>query len=648
VKRKYISISIFAVIFSLATFFRLYGVNWDQGQHLHPDERFLTMVTTGISWPENIFEYLDSSTSPLNPHNRGFGFFVYGTFPIFFTKYIADLLKMDDYGNLTFIGRQLSAFIDLGTVLLVYLIAKQINPNLGTRNSEQSQNSNDLNSKRFELLNLFRISDFGFRIFPYIAMFLYSCMVLPIQLSHFYAVDTYLTFFITLSFYLLIRIINYKFILNSKFIILNSILGISFGLAIASKISAIIFTPILLLGFGYILYKYKNLKFAFSLGIIFILSVYFTLRLFLPYLFAQADLLNPSLNPKVLDNWKQLKSFDGPDTSFPPALQWIPTKPYIYPFTHLIFWGLGLPLGILSVTALIYCIVYIAKTIHKKTKNILRNDVFTLILIILFIIMLFVYQAGQFAKASRYLYPFYPFLALLSGLFVNNFIIFFHKRVTKHIYLYFIFALILFLAYPFSFFSTYSRLHSRQQASLWIYKNILPNATIATEHWDDGLPLFLPNGDPRIYKGVQLALYDPDSPQKWEKVGQELEKTDYIILTSNRLWRSLSALPQKYPQTSKYYRALFDGSLGFQQIAVFSSYPCLIPKLSENQYIPPETTALEPPPISFTTTPYCTLALNDDGAEESFTVYDHPKVIIFEKTGQYSFKKLKSLIGLSY
>ena len=66
-----------SAILLLAFALRFYGVNWDQNQHLHPDERFLTMVTEAIDWPANIPEYFDTAHSPLNPHNRGFGFFVY-------------------------------------------------------------------------------------------------------------------------------------------------------------------------------------------------------------------------------------------------------------------------------------------------------------------------------------------------------------------------------------------------------------------------------------------------------------------------------------------------------------------------------------------------------------------------------------------
>ena len=45
-----------------------------------------------------------------------------------------------------------------------------------------------------------------------------------------------------------------------------------------------------------------------------------------------------------------------------------------------------------------------------------------------------------------------------------------------------------------------------------------------------------------------------------------------------------------------------------------------------------------------TTTNNCLLALNDDGAEESFTVYDHPKVILFKKTTVHTKDQLFQFI----
>src|SRR3990172_645618 len=80
----------FAGILLVAFYFRFAGLNWDANQHLHPDERFLTMVTSAISIPDSLGEYFDSRASPLNPYNKDFGLFVYGDFPVTFTRLVAE------------------------------------------------------------------------------------------------------------------------------------------------------------------------------------------------------------------------------------------------------------------------------------------------------------------------------------------------------------------------------------------------------------------------------------------------------------------------------------------------------------------------------------------------------------------------------
>ena len=49
---------------------RLWGVAWDQGTHLHPDERFITMVETDLKVPHSLGQYFNSDESPLSPYNR--------------------------------------------------------------------------------------------------------------------------------------------------------------------------------------------------------------------------------------------------------------------------------------------------------------------------------------------------------------------------------------------------------------------------------------------------------------------------------------------------------------------------------------------------------------------------------------------------
>src|SRR3989304_10034132 len=103
----------FVIILLIAAFFRFYGLNWDQNQHLHPDERFLTMVAGAMKWPT---DYLNTQTPTLNPHNIGYGFYVYGTFPVILVKFIAEFLGKGDYNQLTLAGRDISTSFDLGTL----------------------------------------------------------------------------------------------------------------------------------------------------------------------------------------------------------------------------------------------------------------------------------------------------------------------------------------------------------------------------------------------------------------------------------------------------------------------------------------------------------------------------------------------------
>ena len=39
---------LFLLIMVVAVYFRFIGLNWDQSQHLHPDERFMTMVESAL------------------------------------------------------------------------------------------------------------------------------------------------------------------------------------------------------------------------------------------------------------------------------------------------------------------------------------------------------------------------------------------------------------------------------------------------------------------------------------------------------------------------------------------------------------------------------------------------------------------------
>jgi len=159
------------------------------------------------------------------------------------------------------------------------------------------------------------------------------------------------------------------------------------------------------------------------------------------------------------------------------------------------------------------------------------------------------------------------------------------------------------------FVNIYSEIHTRVSATNWILKNIPEGKTLAVEHWDDRLPI----RSSEKYNFEELTLYDqPDDSYKWTILNDKLAKSDYIIIASNRLYVPLTKLndcnkyKSCYRKTAKYYKELFAGNLGFKKIAEFTDYP----KLQIDNF---------------------KFEIKDDLADESFTVYDHPKIMIFKK-----------------
>lgn len=579
-------------ILVLAVFFRFYGLNWDQNQHLHPDERFLTMVAQAIQWPKNTGEYFSTNNSPLNPHNQNFSFFVYGTFPLFFTKLLASVFNLNDYNQFTVFGRAISAMFDIGTLVLVYLIGMK------------------LASKKVGLL----------------AAFFYTISVLPIQLSHFFAVDTFLTFFLVATVWLLIEVCyphsRGEVEIHSPRTRFALLAGLSFGLALASKLSAILLAPTLITIFLFLLMK--NARRSMGWIITFFLFSFLTFRIAQPYAFSGSTVFDLTINPKFIANVKEFTSSAVPGSLFPPAVQWNHTAPIVFPLQNIIFWGFGIPLGMLCLVALLYVLVkiFFLKTVKKR---------FYLILLLIAIMSFFLYQSVQFGKPMRYFFPIYPFLAVVTAYAAVDLYKVISKKMRRS-FLFFslTFLFITLLIWPLAFMTIYTRPHARVTASEWMYRNILADARLSCEHWDDCLPLNLPGNLAGIYQGVEFPLYIPDLPEKWSVMEQKLQETDYIILSSNRLYGSIGQFAESYPRTVDYYQALFNGSLGFEKVLEVTSRPtiplpffslCFTPPWANYGFISKEGQVCNTRGITIV----------DDYAEESFTVYDHPKVVIFKK-----------------
>lgn len=556
---------ILALIVLLAISLRVYGYNWDQNQHLHPDERFLTMVATDSRLPASFSDYLDPKTSTLNPYNLGFNFYVYGTFPVTLVKLIAVGYGMDNYEDIVLLGRILSAVADVGTLLMLFLLVR-------------------VWQKRYRL--------------PYWtahgAALLYAIAVLPIQQSHFFTVDTFATFFV------FVALLAGSLYISRPRLAYIVVAAVGMGLALGSKVSSVYIFP--LIGSFFILGIFmqkgkRSLVIARSIEHVFfgLLLTYLTLRLADPRIFESASWLSVLPNPKFLNNLDELKRLTNIAAPYPPTLQWVGKTHMIFPLKNMALFGLGVPYFLLSIVGLGWGIL-------SKKKEIL--------IVCLWVIGFFLYQGSQNIMTMRYFYALYPFLAFFAAWIVLQAVEGLPKQ--RKVLSVAIICLIV-SVWPLAFMGIYTQPQTRVQASEWIYDTVPKGSVLLIEHWDDSMPLNFPP-DPEHptlrlsnqYKVLELKVYDPDSPRKKQEIEEKLQAADYYIVSSNRAYGSIGANPQRYPYMSRVYRDLFDESLGYKKVAEFSAEPRI--KVGQWRFMIP-----------------------DQSAEEAFTVYDHPKVIIFKR-----------------
>lgn len=555
-------------IIFLSLSLRLYNLNWDSSLHLHPDERAIVMYTIPLKIPSSFSEFF-STQSSWNPH-----FFAYGSFPLYLLK-ISSIIVFPlfpvsiSYDGITILGRILSSLFDIGTLIILFFLGRKV---------------------------------FG-KTIGFLSSFFYGISVLPIQLSHFYAVDTVLTFFILSTIYLLL-IFYEKPTLKKALLI-----GVFFGLSLATKISAsVLFISIAIsLASDFILIVVKQphkpklwfphipkfLKYLFFYIFLITTSTGITYALVMPYTFLDFS----EFQRQTLEQSRMTRDA----FTFPYTLQYVGKIPYWYELKNIFFFGLG---PVLSIFAFIGAFLFSIEALRKAHREKSAKE---------FIIIIFFWSyfllVGSFAIGfMRYMLPLYPLFCLCAALLFYKFFLFLKNKTGElpTLITYFL-LLIALLIWPFSFLSIYSRPTTRLIATQWILENIPKGKIIAIEHWDDPLPIY----GAENYTIEYLELYNYESGEKWDKINEQIKKSDYIILASNRLYVPLQKLSDCtkypghcYPITTKYYQDLFSGKSEFKKIAEFSSYPTL---------------------------PFLNIPITDDSADESFTVYDHPKIFIFKK-----------------
>ena len=197
------------------------------------------------------------------------------------------------------------------------------------------------------------------------------------------------------------------------------------------------------------------------------------------------------------------------------------------------------------------------------------------------------------AKWTRYAVQVLPILILIAG--VGASWVWEKGRLGKAAV---ILTIVSFLPQFISTLQVYGREDTRVKAAKWAEANIPQDARIFTEAMDLGILPFNPIHGQNIKLFNFYELDEVQAEEKQSKLDSLLNESDYFIILSRRVYKNSLDHSDKFPLSAKFYQSLFDGSSGYN--LVYQS-PLI--------------------PYSLLLTP----------AEETFEVFDNPKVMIFEK-----------------
>lgn len=436
------------------------------------------------------------------------------------------------------------------------------------------------------------------KIIALLTSLLVALNVSLIQSAHFAVTDSLLVFFL-----ILLANISLSFTIKptiKKLIIMGSISG----MALATKTTALSFLIIPSVTILIIAFKKIGLDSLKKLVYMPIILIFFTLFLFC--FFSPYSLINW---PIFLAGMSSEKGIITGVTLVSWNYQFLHTMPYLFPVKNF-FWQMGPAVLIFSILGFLYITFKIIRSFFYPAKS--EQEIVLSTPIIIWSWVFFLTVGALFSKYVRYYNPLLPFFCLFSAFFLVNL----YKKTKLIGLIIFLITIFSSLLYSLAFWSIYNKESTHITASRWILNNIPDHANILTE--DEILPLSLRDFPSKPYNIFHLhppLAYSSDDQSKQDLIINRLVQADYIVITSRRIYANMLKLAPEFPFMSKYYQLLFSGALGYQPIAEFSSYPTLFG-----------------------------FKINDDSAEETFQVFDHPKVLIFKNVAKENYFGLQKIL----
>ena len=616
------------LVLLLGGWLRFTHLDWDELQHTHPDERYINWVETTIEWHGGPAIWLHPERSSLNPFfwpetktTTGIESsqgeprrFAYGHFPLYLTVLAAkglaaagivlpgiggstglgDLLNVAgriEYEHLTLVGRALAAAADTTTILLVFFLGRQL----------------------------------GGVTAGLLAAAFAGLAVQHIQQAHFGTFDALLTACVTASLCSLVRYVAKG---NARNIPLS---GALIGLSVGSKFSAVM---LLLPAAVAVVWSTKDwprgrvsVRQGFRHGLLLLCAALLTFALTNPFAFLQwraffVDIARQGAMVRGLVDW-------------PFVAQYRETGPYAYQIAQQGRWLLGWPLTLAVYGGTAWCLWEWLRRLRGWDHGAQTGQFAVLFA---WALPYFIVTGAFVVKFPRYMLPVLPVMFVFAGL---GLAVLLRRRPLAG---WALLALVLLPtgAYALAFVQIYDAPHPWVSASDYIYAYAPPKARILLEKWDHPLPLDRStDGGLLSRQRYNLQLFDPvarpDDERKLTELLTAVSTSDFIVVASNRNYGPVGLLADTYPLTRAYYRALLDGALGYELVAAATRFPEMggiamrsDPFLQADMPWPRDLEPIRPGD------------LRPGFADESFTVYDHPLVLVYRNYGGLSAAELRS------
>ncbi|MBI3380272.1 glycosyltransferase family 39 protein [Candidatus Gottesmanbacteria bacterium] len=489
-----------------------------------------------------------------------------------------------------------------------------------------------------------------------------------IQSAHFGTTESFLTFFFLASIYFSMKLMEIAtvksfpkyFILNTKYLIL---LSFTIGLALGSKLTGIFFlipTAItLLIQIIQLLNKRskKRISGLLAYGFMGLLVLVGSTLIF--FISSPYNLADPADFKSAVFGYESDVATGRYEAFY--TRQFANTTPILFQAEKIFPYALGWPVFILGslgfITAVIILFVDLVINfqfsifnfqsrfklkifkfnknfkfqISNYTKNKKRDGLQLLFIVMVSLLIYFLPNAFLFAKWTRFMTPILPFFSIFAAFtvyLIYRFIKNFSRKIQNYFYL-LIFAFLFSSILPgLMFMSIYTHDDSRLQASYWIYNNIPDHSYVLSETANVvDIPLGIAKttnqqSTSKNYTVISFDFYHMDeNPQIFQQLLNHLEKSDFIFIPSRRIFANYPNILNKYPLVTKYYQLLFSGALGFEKVSEIYSFP----QLSMGNY---------------------QLSIPDEGAEETFTVFDHPVIRIYRKIKPITIDEYRSLFNI--